>query len=295
MTTVSQMPGDGGADRGGAAPASPPSVARGLRIVADAHVHLYSVYDRSRALARLAANLARSDPRARVRLGFLTERRDEQAVAAMGGGVPGWSVEEKERGVWCLRHARAPDLYLVAGRQLATSERLEVLGLGLLGGGDEGRTVEETIRAVREGGGVPVLPWAFGKWIGARGHKVRVILERLEPGDLLLGDTSLRPAGWPEPTLLRWARRRGFVVLAGSDALPISGEDRYLGQYGCAWTFPDSDSISWAKLRAWLARPHAPVQTVGHRCHLLTVAWRLWRYQRRVCQAKTGGTPPADS
>lgn len=250
-----------------------------VRVVADVHVHLYGVFDRSRALVRLSTNLARCGPHADVRVGFLTERYDEQALAAVATGLPGWSAEELERGLWHLRHERAPDLYLVAGRQVATSERLEVLGLGLHGRVEEGRTVEETVRTVRDAGGLPVLTWAFGKWAGTRGRMVRTLLQRMGPGDVLLGDTSLRPAEWPEGALLRRARARGFVVLAGSDALPMASEERYLGRYGCMWSVPEGKTISWVSLRAWLVKPGRTVRTVGRRCGFLTAAWRLMRYQ----------------
>jgi hypothetical protein len=78
---------------------------------------------------------------------------------------------------------------------------------------------------------VPVLAWAPGKWFFKRGDAVVRLLGRYAAGKLLLGDTTLRPTIWAEPRLMRLARSRGFGILAGSDPLPVPGEELMLGRY----------------------------------------------------------------
>ena len=47
----------------------------------------------------------------------------------------------------------------------------------------------------------------------------------------MIGDTSLRASVWPEPRLMKKARRSGFAILAGSDPLPVSGEENRIATY----------------------------------------------------------------
>ncbi|HWR98119.1 MAG TPA: hypothetical protein VN317_06820 [Candidatus Methanoperedens sp.] len=205
------------------------------RVIADTHLHLYPSYDFPAAIAALAANLTGHG--AGVCAGFLTERSGCNAFAAIGSGAltlppgSGRFQELREPGTVALVRDDAPPVYLFAGRQIATAERIEVLALTFDTAIADGLPAAEVIAAVRAAGGVPVLAWSPGKWWFARGRLVRELLARRQPGEILVGDTALRPAGAREPRVMREARRRGIGVLAGSDALPLPGEERYLGSY----------------------------------------------------------------
>ena len=97
-------------------------------------------------------------------------------------------------------------LRIVAGRQIVTSERLEVHALGTRARFADGLDMEQTLAAVRQTGALAVLPWGAGKWLGSRGRQVTDLLGR-EAQDLLLADNGGRPWFWPE-TRFRLAGER---------------------------------------------------------------------------------------
>ncbi len=114
---------------------------------------------------------------------------------------------------------------------MATRERLEVLGLAMHEAVPDGLSVRETLDRVEGAGGVPVLPWALGKWLFARGRIVRDLVQSSQPDRFLLGDSAMRPRFSPCPSLMRLARTRGFGLVPGSDPLPLPGEERRAGSY----------------------------------------------------------------
>jgi hypothetical protein len=204
------------------------------RILFDGHVHLYPDYDCARALRNLFTNLGTDG----LRLGLLTEtsachffqtacenpstlRRD--GLAVQPGPGPNALTVTADQAVLGI---------LIAGRQIVTKERLEVLAIATDGAIPDGRPVAETLDSVRERGGVPVLSWSPGKWFSRRGRLIEHLIVSQPPGSFLLGDTALRPTCWPLPRLMKLARSRGFKVIGGSDPLPLPNEERYLGTYG---------------------------------------------------------------
>jgi hypothetical protein len=255
-----------------------------MRVVADCHVHLYDRFDLGAALHTLARNLDQLDREA-VQVGFLTERpechfydtiRDTSPKSLDGhyeiDVLPGG-------GVLALLEGGTTELLLVAGRQIATAERVEVLALATTASFPDGQPLADTLRLVQESGGVPVLSWAAGKWLGGRGRAVKALLDGGAPGRLLLGDSSLRPTKWQDPDIFREAVQRGFTLLAGSDALPVAGEERYLGQYASLFEMAFDSAQPLASIQASLSALAADnAQRVGVRCGLAEVMSRLWRY-----------------
>ena len=204
-----------------------------MNVVCDAHVHLYPCYDLAAAFRCLAGNLSAMSADAGIRAAFLAERRDCRYFEQLRDGdaaVDGWTVDPHEN---FLRMARGDEaVCLVAGRQVVTRETLEIVSLGSAREIDGGRPVDDTIRDILDAGALPALNWAPGKWWFRRGRVVKDLLDHVSPGDLVLCDTSLRPVGWGEPALMREAAARGFTVIAGSDPLPLAGEERHAGRYG---------------------------------------------------------------
>ena len=204
----------------------------------DTHVHLYSCFDMGRALGFLYSNLgALAAGTAGQRVGLLAERGDCRVFEALVAGTgtelsAGWRVRKAvEECAVTLANEAGGELILVAGRQLVTAERLEVLALATASAPPEGMPVAETIIGVREHGGVPVLAWGLGKWLFSRGRLVARLLATPDSGSVLFGDTALR-CGLCGGGLLARARSQGFGVVAGSDPLPVAGEERYLGTCG---------------------------------------------------------------
>ena len=192
-----------------------------MLIAADTHVHVYPFYDREAAIDGGFQRLAAAAPGAGNLALCLTERYDCHAFR----DFPFERVEGT-----AMR--RSGDQWIFAGRQIVTRERLEVLALTIDIEITDGQPIDDVLARVRDVGGVPVLAWAPGKWFFERGRIVDRLLDQSGPGQLLLGDTSLRPAIWPEPCQMKRARARGFPVIAGSDPLPFAGEERMSGTYG---------------------------------------------------------------
>jgi hypothetical protein len=257
-----------------------------MTVIADTHVHLYPVYDTAAALHTLRRRLAALAPDA-VPVGFLTASAGHDAFAALteNAGLAARVNAEPAGSGTVLRSlsldplpsTRSP-LVLLPGRQVVTGERIEILALTLEGPVADGRPAEATVAEILERGGVPVVSWAPGKWFFRRGRVVRALFERFRPGELLLGDTSLRPVGWGEPRLMRSARARGFGVVAGSDPLPGAGEERRLGSYATrlegAWDAACPVASARRLLRACGPRACA----AGRRGGPLTTALRLARH-----------------
>ena len=252
-------------------------------LVADTHVHLYPFYDVGAAMRSLVRRLAALAPGAE-RAGFLAERPDGDAFARLRDGQwgrgSGFEFRPLDGGTLLAADGGDPSgagLYLFAGRQIVTAERVEVLGLAMTRPVPDGRPAAETVARVREAGGVPVLSWAPGKWLFARGRVVRALIGAAAPGGLLIGDTSLRPPLWPEPLPMRAARRRGLAVIAGSDPLPFAGEDTRPGMYATRWDGGLDPRDPLGSARRLLQGPGAPPVRVGRRSGTLEAARRVAR------------------
>jgi ubiquinone/menaquinone biosynthesis C-methylase UbiE len=123
------------------------------------------------------------------------------------------------------------ELLLVAGRQVVTAEGIEVLTLATRQKLDDGQPLQQTLTAAAAAQALIVLPWAAGKWLGARGAAVAAAMRRQEP-PLSVGDNGGRPAIWPAPAVFRESRARGRPLISGTDPLPLSGEASRVGSYG---------------------------------------------------------------
>ena len=199
----------------------------------DGHVHIHPDADVGALLAAVVRNVARLAGEGAAPCVLLTEIAGVDAFAEMRDGrrdVPGWTFDWNSRDPAALLAWRGADrLHIVAGRQLVTSERLEVLALATCDRFPDGQPLEETIAALRAARVPAVLPWGLGKWFGRRGRLVADRMAREEPG-LMLGDNKGRPRGWPTPGIFRGERRR--IVLPGSDPLPIPGSEATAGSFG---------------------------------------------------------------
>ena len=212
------------------------STAQGV-VFADAHVHIHDCFDESRFLDAAARNFLNQ---ARIRTSggaafviFLTESagadkfgtfakraKNESRTNRSGGEAWDFSFTDDER---CLvaRRSRGCELEIVAGRQIVTAERLEVLALGTLQKWKDGLPIGAVIESIREVGAIPVLPWGFGKWLGQRGRVIGSLMEEFGNGSVYLGDNGGRPRIIPDPQQFEIADQRGIRILPGSDPLPF--------------------------------------------------------------------------
>lgn len=122
-------------------------------------------------------------------------------------------------------------LILIAGRQVVTTEGLEVLALCTSNRFKDGKPILELIKEIEVKDSIPVIPWGVGKWLGNRGRIVKNIINN-DTSLIYLGDNRNRPNFWPQPTLFKLAEKRGNGILPGSDPLPFVSESGRVGSYG---------------------------------------------------------------
>lgn len=209
-------------------------------IAIDCHVHVYPDYDLAGFLAAAVENLAGLSHGAGSVSDYgllLTERSDchffRDARAGSLDMPAGWRVEVgAEDAVLRFCGPSSKTLWVYCGRQVVTAERLECFAWFLDEGIDDGRRFRDVQQEVLERGGVPVLPWAVGKWLFGRARHVRDIVAASTPESLVLCDSALRFVGWPEPGSMKRAREAGFTVVAGTDPLPRPGGEAVVGRYG---------------------------------------------------------------
>lgn len=209
-------------------------------VLVDAHVHLHPMFRTGEFFDHAAENF--SDVRGCLEMPadacgclLLTECAGADRFTAMRDGADptlgGWRVRRAQEPCSLVVERSGARLIVVAGRQVVTRERLEVLALGTTNQFDDGGPIDDVVAGVRMAGALPVIPWGFGKWAGERGHVLEGLLEK-SGKRICLGDNGGRLRYGPEPTLLSQARRRGIPVLPGSDPLPFADHIRRAGTYG---------------------------------------------------------------
>ena len=249
-------------------------------VLVDGHVHVYdcfsvpAVFDAAAANFAAAARGLRADRYDGVLC--LVEGERDRFLDSVRGGDKG-RVWRGRHGYWEAELGPEPEtvvmrrggscLVLIAGRQLVTRERLEVLALGTAAPLRDGNSLEETLSAIRDAGAAAVLPWGVGKWLGARGAIVNRVLANPKWGHVFVGDNGNRLAFGPEPAQLTAARRAGRSVLPGSDPLPLPGQESRVGSYGFAID-ADLDMLNPAAALLALFKSGSSFAAFGRRAQL---------------------------
>ena len=221
-------------------PISPPD---DTVIAVDSHVHFHDASDPAALLDStlaairrhlghrpLTAALLLTEPAARPTFATLRELTARQLPTA---ATPSWRFDTTGEAISLRARNHAGDtIYLIAGQQLVTIENLEVLALCTLPDIPDGLELQVTVRRVRQAGGLPLLPWGVGKWLGRRGRVVSDFLAGSHEGPVLVGDNGGRPAFWLSVPQFRQAIARGIRILRGSDPLRCSFRRRGAGSFG---------------------------------------------------------------
>ena len=238
----------------------------------DGHVHLHPCFEVPAFLDAAAANLAAAAKRiglARQPTGCLllveSQGVDQFARLAEGSAATGaWRVSPTAEPVSLVaRRQGASPIVLIAGRQIVSRERLEVLAVGSRAAVADGLPFEETVAAVMAAGAVAVVPWGVGKWIGARGRQVADLLDRDHERPLFVGDNGGRLGLAPRPKPFARAEGRHMPVLAGSDPLPWPAQISRVGSYGFVAEVDLDAPAPFAALRTYLERLATSPRTFG--------------------------------
>ena len=155
-------------------------------------------------------------------------------------------------------------IFIIAGKQINTLESLEVLALATTKQIPNGNPIRETISEILSVGGIPVLPWGFGKWLGKRGKVISQILnESKQSRNIFLGDNGGRPSFWRNPSHFKQAEKLRIQILPGSDPLPFEWEIRRLGSYGFSFCGSLNLDYPTKDLKKIILNPENRLQTYG--------------------------------
>jgi len=248
-------------------------------VLVDAHIHIYDGFPLGRLFDAAWSNFQRQAHQMGTKdfmgLLCLTESASYHcfqrlANELVGGHLPSavpWRFTRLPEDECTLQAQRqtGETLFLIAGRQIITTERLEVLALGSTASFQDGQPIDQVLNSVRNAGALPVLPWGVGKWLGKRGTVVRRVLSSGKPNCLFLGDISSRPAFWPKGSLFRFARDRGIRVLPGTDPLPLDSEVGRPGSCGFYLDQPLSVAQPATDLKRLLRQPGVIPRPYGRR------------------------------
>lgn len=203
-----------------------------MAILIDTHIHIYDSYATEILFQAFRDNTIRA--KANMGAMILVEREGVNYFAKLkaGEGIPpNSSIIESDETSYIIHTPSLPDIIIIAGRQIACKEKIEILAYGTQIDIPDGTPIRDTIDQILTVGGKPVLAWGVGKWLFKREKIVKDLLKEYSPEQLLIGDSALRPTIWAEPLIMKGARKNGFTVLAGSDPLPPSDQALRAGQY----------------------------------------------------------------
>jgi len=247
----------------------------------DSHVHLYRCFQPAEFLGAAYKNLHATANQLGYASNFsglllLTETGADEAFEQLRGrsGQPtdptdphwqGWRFDTiaSDPGSLIAENPAGSRLWIIAGRQIITAEKLEVLALLTDSRFDDGQPLEKCLDMVRHHGAVPVLPWGAGKWWGERGRLLSRLLHRGMSTPFYLGDNGGRPGLWRHPRHFREALQARIRILPGSDPLPLSWEARRVGSRGFALSAAAEPTAPGHALRARLRDSTLQFQSFG--------------------------------
>jgi hypothetical protein len=246
-------------------------------MLVDGHVHIHPCFEVEIVLNAALNNFKNLQESDATFFLALTESRNENYFQLLGQVAQGKEVKGLSLNSWQIMptdesyslyaqkfaaESNREGIYLVAGRQIVTLEGLEVLALFTEQTFPDGCSIEQTIASILQVGGIPVIPWGFGKWMGKRGRRLSELLRAQIPG-LYLADNSGRPTFWSEPVFFQRAKHQGMEILSGSDPFPFKSQMMRAGKTGfkvCGVLDPLKPANS---LRQLLLEPHSSPELYG--------------------------------
>jgi hypothetical protein len=222
-------------------------------ILVDSHVHFHNPVRAMDDLRQAAVAFAAAGGSEATGVVMLAERAGYDVFQQLQSQLsPTWELNS----LWFWHGNQR--LLVVAGRQIVTSEGLEILGLATRLPLPDGLPANQVLARLDDADAIIVLPWGVGKWLGRRGKIVDGLLERARPGRLFLGDNGGRPNWWTVPQF-----SRGVPILAGSDPLPLPGSSRTIGRFGSVIDVQLPEYTPAARLKCALRDPATRISTYG--------------------------------
>jgi len=276
-------------------------------LLIDGHVHIYDCFNLEEMLDSAWRNFSLQAVELDLGIDFtaivcLAEKTEDNwfsflagSASRQGGSCPeigSWKVLStgEEESLSLVRKDGARIL-LLAGRQIVSSEGLEVLALMTGALFRDNISVADVLREIASQDGVPVIPWAFGKWSGHRGKVVRQLGARRET-HFYFGDNGGRPAWLTLPRFVRSGRQGTHQpIFPGSDPLPLSGEEHRVGRVGFYIKKSFSSDTYAAELKRMISDGAYPVHVYGAHISLCRFvqnqcALRIQSLRKKVCVRK---------
>ena len=245
----------------------------------DAHVHLHQCYDPDDLLRNAYDNLAaasvRRAPGERVAsFLLLAECAPDDCFGALHALAHGdsasagpstlrlrrWTVAPTAEDISVVARDGDREIFIVAGRQVACREGLEVLVLGTTRRFADGRPIRDVLREADALGVPRVIPWGPGKWLFSRGRLLNELLEEFRKPTLFLGDEGGRPVFWGYPQHFAHAARLGVRDLPGTDPLPFPHDVEKVGRMGFKVAVDLDPARPGASLLGTLTQVGAPLE-----------------------------------
>ncbi|MBP9837472.1 MAG: hypothetical protein KBC84_02040 [Proteobacteria bacterium] len=250
-----------------------------MRVLADTHVHFYPFYDLELWLRSAFLNFNSNIRRLGIspephKVIFLTERADCDFFSELKSkrNFLDYNFEQVDPLIVKVQN-KNDQLFIVSGKQVVTKEKLEVLVLLSDIKFVDGEGIGDFLASKQTEDNIFVLPWSLGKWYFQRGKIVKNIINNSQENQIYLGDIASRPNLYPEPNLFELAKNKRISIVAGSDPLPISGEETLVGSYLTLMTSEDNN-LNAKNLKNAFKRVE---NVVGHRLSFLKVACRLYK------------------
>ncbi|MGB3511729.1 MAG: hypothetical protein WBA93_21320 [Microcoleaceae cyanobacterium] len=214
------------------------------KIITDAHVHIHKCFKIDQLLNASLENFQKisqttTDIEKSVFLIFLTEMPGDFEFSKLleyaknYQQINNWKLAPTQESIsiYAVNNDNQK-IFIIAGRQIVTAEKLEVLALISDSEFADNLPVETTIQNIVSKGGIPVLPWGVGKWLGKRGKILQTSLNSDTLPMVYFGDNSGRPNFWSRPAYFQIAEKKGWKVLPGTDPLPLKSEYSRPGSFG---------------------------------------------------------------
>lgn len=220
------------------------------RVAIDAHVHLHNAAGAGEALRAARERLIGSSGGIGVLM--LGERQGFDVFDALR---PGFVATEEPESLWSDVNRQ---LLILAGRQIISAEKLEILALATSARLPDGLPAEQVIAEMDTADAIVVLPWGVGKWLGKRGALVDRLIATARPGRIFLGDNGGRPVFWPVRQFASAA-----PVLSGTDPLPLPGWPKSIGNLASIIAAEVSPDRPAASLKAALRDSATNIERMG--------------------------------
>jgi hypothetical protein len=249
-------------------------------ILVDAHVHIHSNYNLDKFFDSAFDNFRHvsqnnGDSKNSIGVLCLAEGKNKRAfqdlreLADCKGDIDTLSLVNKtidqtgEDISLKVTSEQAEIIFLIAGRQIVTREKLEVLALGTSIDFKDGSPIDNLITEIAEDGAIPVIPWGFGKWVGKRSKLLRDTFKNDQLSRFFIGDNGNRPKFCPESALFGVAKKNKIINMPGSDPLPFIGECNRAGCFGFAIQGSLNMKEPWKDLKKKLLDPNMVFEYFG--------------------------------